>query len=406
MKPEYIKNILFITWDGPETFYLENLFLPIFRGLKEKGFNLHVLQFGWGDTWRDRRAAVCEEAGIPYRGVEVARKMGAAGPFVTALFGGRHIRQAVNDWVIDTLMPRSLMPALAVQRMRREDLGALAVVFDADGLPADERVDFGGRSPHGLTYRLLRDVEAEMLRRSEVVLCRTVAARRILLARAGAVADPATYCVVPNGVDPQRFARALADRPQDESATQGFTLCYCGSVGEQYRLTEMLDIACKLKRFIGDLNFKILAPSLDKIAVELKRQGLSEAQWITARTVQPREVAQVLSRCDLAIALRLRRFSTQAVQPIKIGEYLLAGLPVIGTPGVGDTAWLEAEGVFRSAETADIDDTIRWILEEVKPRRSYYRQKCHDIGMEKFSVQQTVEGYSAALKAYSNKNPS
>lgn len=31
-----IKNILFITWDGPETQYLERLFLPIFAGLEKK----------------------------------------------------------------------------------------------------------------------------------------------------------------------------------------------------------------------------------------------------------------------------------------------------------------------------------------------------------------------------------
>src|SRR5690606_28203889 len=39
------KRVLFVTWDGPQTNYLENLFFPIFSQLKEWDF--HVLQFSW-----------------------------------------------------------------------------------------------------------------------------------------------------------------------------------------------------------------------------------------------------------------------------------------------------------------------------------------------------------------------
>lgn len=391
-----IRNILFITWDGPETTYLESLFLPILAGLKVAGYNAHVLQFSWGGTVpRDRRAALCAAAGIPYRSVTVLRRGGAAGPFLTAWRGAHHIRHAVQDWRIDTLMPRSLMPALAVLSLRRSVRQALHLVFDADGLAVDERVDFSGLSPHGLTYRLLRDVEAEMLRQADVVLCRTEAAKAILHARAGAGTNPEAFHVVTNGVDPQPFAAALSACPI--SSSRGFALCYCGSIGQQYRLPEMISIALRLKGHVADLRFRIFALAQDRVAEELARHGLGGEDWITCQGLSPAEVPHALVQCDLGIALRQPQFSTRAVLPIKISEYLMAGLPVIGTPGVGDTAALEAAGVFRSAEAANLDRTIRWVLDEVIPQRDLFRQRCHEIARTRLSHQSTIGDYLRAL---------
>ena len=170
MSRKSIQNILFITWDSPETRYLERLFLPIFTGLRARGYRFHVLQFSWGsEEIAEARSALCAKSDIPYRKITIVRRLGAAGPFSSAVLGARAIKQAVSNWQIDTLMPRSLMPALAVLRMRKSAQDDLNIVFDADGLPADERVDFGGLSPHSITYRFLRDIEGALLRRSDAV---------------------------------------------------------------------------------------------------------------------------------------------------------------------------------------------------------------------------------------------
>ena len=97
-------NILFITWDGPQTSYLEGLFLPIFKGLAEHGHRIHVLQFTWANAEIVLRTkAICESAGIPYQSAPVWRKAGSAGPFASAVLGRSHILRAIRDWNIDTL---------------------------------------------------------------------------------------------------------------------------------------------------------------------------------------------------------------------------------------------------------------------------------------------------------------
>ena len=129
-----MKRILFITWDGPQTSYLEALFLPIFASLRGHGYEFCVLQFTWGDARHtDRARAACAEKGILYRRVEVWRT-GAIKALLTASSGGRQVDRAVRDWSVDVLMPRSLLPGLAALLSRSSR--TCPIVFDSDGLAA------------------------------------------------------------------------------------------------------------------------------------------------------------------------------------------------------------------------------------------------------------------------------
>ena len=85
---------------------------------------------------------------------------------------------------IEVLMPRSIIPAgMALLALRF--LPDVKLLFDADGLMADERADFGGWSREGKPYRALRAIEAAAVRRADVVITRTHRAKRILAERAG-----------------------------------------------------------------------------------------------------------------------------------------------------------------------------------------------------------------------------
>lgn len=114
-------------------------------------------------------------------------------------------------------------------------------------------------------------------------------------------------------------------------------------------------------------------------------------------------VPDELAQCDLGIALREPSFSTQAIVQIKLGEYLLAGLPVIGTPGVGNTEQLSEFGVFRSAEADNLEETLSWVVDEVLPNRALMREKSHAVGKKYFSLESTVDSYDAALSSISKR---
>lgn len=395
-------RILFITWDGPQVSYLEGLFLPIFKRLAEAGVQFHILQFTWGDARRiDTCHKACIEAGFTYQAEVIWRRPVALGSLLTAFRGGHVIRRAIRDHKIDVVMPRSTLPALAALLALRDS--AIPMVFDADGLPLDERVDFSGQTPSGLVYRLLRDVEAQAVRRANVVLTRSARAIDILYARAGAGTSAEKFHVVGNGRDTSRFSFGNEESRQLVRARLKIPetsplLVYAGSIGPQYCLIEMLQLFAKVQLQRPDARFLILTGSPELLPVAL--QHFSELKpFITVLSVPAHAVPEYLASADLGLALRKRSFSMEGVAPVKLGEYLLCGLPVIATNGIGDSAIIAKNAGFLldSLEEMTLQVAADWFVGAVLPDRESFRSQCRMLGKDHFSLEASVASYSHAL---------
>lgn len=396
-------NVLFVTWDGPQVAYLETLFLPIFERLARRGVRFHVVQFTWGDAARiSRTRSACQDARVPYRKVGVLRRPRAGGALATALLGARAVRRAIRDFDIDVVMPRSVLPGLAVLAART---GALPVAFDADGLPLDEAVEFAGRAPGALSHRMLRDVEAQLVRRADVVLARSAKACDILLARGGAGTRAGKFHVVRNGRDPAVFHPGDAENRQAARARLGIAadaplLVYAGSLGAQYCPAEMLEVLAALRQRRPDAKLLVLSAQAEVLATLAQaRSPLADA--LVMREVAPAEVTGYVACADMALALRQPSFSMQAVAPVKLGEYLLCGVPVLATAGVGDTAAI-APAVGRLVGTVDeaaAREAAAWMLETVLRDREGFRMRCVAEGKRSFSLDACVDAYAQALEA-------
>lgn len=392
-------KILFVTWDGPQVNYVENLFLPIFAGLSRHGIRTDVLQFRWGtDAQAEAVRAACEQAGCGYGAVPIRRGLGGLGPFATAVAGERQVRRAVARFGSDALMPRSLMPAIAVACAGGARLRP--IIFDADGLAADERVDFGAMSRSGPTYRVMKAAERRTVRDSVSVLVRSAAAARILREQAQVGAD--RFHVVANGRDEAAF------HPFDEAERRsvrealgidaGAPLAvYAGSVGLQYRFDLIRAFAAELVRLRPDARLLVLSGSPELAREELAGSALAP---VILRS-PPDEVPRYLAAADIGLAYRANAFSMQAVAPVKLGEYLLCGVPAVGNAAVGDTASATEAGVF-FADEAGPAAAARWLIEEILPRREEYRARARAIGVERFSLRRSVDDYLEAVAPLSH----
>jgi glycosyltransferase involved in cell wall biosynthesis len=309
------------------------------------------------------------------------------------------VRSAVQEFGSHLIMPRSLMPAVCVLAAGGSKLRP--ILFDADGLEADERVDVAGLSSLSPTYRILRDVEAQMVRQSKAILTRTAVAAEILYHRAGPPVRRDQLHVVANGRDENIFQPGV---PETRAAVRGEfgiddlapLLVYAGSVGPQYRFEAVARLFSEVRRIRGDSRLLVLTGSPD---VAFKALGNAAAASIIER-VPPEEVPRILAAADVGLAYRSTSFSMQGVSPIKIGEYLLCGLPVIGTAAVGDTNAAVNGGLFFDDE-AGSTAAARWFIEEVLPHRDGYRQRARALGQAHFSLRRSVEDYARALFAFS-----
>ena len=400
-------KILFVTWDGPQVNYLESLFLPIFKKLEKIDFDFHILQFTWGKLSRiNASRQACIDSGFTYQAETIWRYPVSVGGLLTALDGARVIRKAIRNHQIDILMPRSTLPALAALLALRGN--SLPMVFDADGLPLDERVDFSGQSPSSLVYRLLRDVEAQAIRRADVVLTRSAKAVEILRARSGAGTSLENFHVVCNGRDVDQFKSSDPTASTNMRRNLGLNLntplvVYAGSIGRQYCMGEMLRLFDFILKRRADSHFLILTGSPELVKLELNKH-LQLRGCVTTLTVPAEAVSKYLGCADLGLALRQPSFSMQAVAPIKLGEYFLCGLPVVATAGVGDTDGITADAAIflTRMDDAELKTAADWFIDSVLPHRDTFRVNSRAIGLSRFSLEASAASYFRAFEYLGN----
>ncbi|MFT5433029.1 MAG: glycosyltransferase involved in cell wall biosynthesis [Myxococcota bacterium] len=354
-----------------------------------------ILQMSYGAKEEmDATRAQAESVGIAYRGVHVGGRT-REGRIVD---GGsklaREMARVSIERKYDLVVARSLVPAasvLATPWARRR------FVFDADGLAADERLDFAGWSAQGFKYRMARAVESAALRQATVTMTRTHAAKEVLLARGGRERD---IIVAPNGSDESRFAPLSSLERNRLRSQYGFSpndlvVVYCGTIGPQYRPDLMAAFVGRLREVAkGEVRLVVLSSAVDQ-GLEIGRLAGLKPESVVARSVAPAEVAPFLGAADVGLAFREPAPSQCAVSPIKVGEYVLCGTPVVTNSGVGDLDAMLGDDLGLVAATPTAAAVQE--LAERFAARSFDREQVRSAGLRQFSLNVAVDGYTKGI---------
>jgi glycosyltransferase involved in cell wall biosynthesis len=197
------------------------------------------------------------------------------------------------------------------------------VVFDfRDPSPETYEARYG--SGHGATYRALLLLERRSLRAADRVLVVNESLRR--MARQRGDVDDARIVVVGNGPVASRVARHAA-RPELRQGRRRLC-CWVGLIGPQDRVDLALRAVDHLVhvRKRTDCAFVFVGagealPAVSQLALEL---GLGD--WVSfPGWAQERLVFDYLSTADLGLEPNTEDY----VSPVKVMEYLAAGLPVV-----------------------------------------------------------------------------
>lgn len=392
-------RILFIAWDGPYVSYLEGLFLPLFAGLKKHGYDFHILHFSWADpSVLETVSSACREKGIPYSSMAVGtRPHPVIGKFFALLRARSVLVRYVKVNKIDAVMPRALMPSQMILRAVRK-MPALKVIFDADGLPIEERLDFTGLRKGSLRYNQLKKIEGGMISAADVVLARSSKAIEFLVSQFGEDKRAKMFKVI-NGREESLF------RKSDESTIQklrqslgippdAFVLVYCGSLGPQYGTDQMAWIHQRLLKANPGAYWLILTGNPGYFSPE----QLEAMHQVVIKKVPAPEVPKYLSVAQAGFALRKATFSMRGVAPVKLGEYLLLGLPVIASAGIGDTEEILRDKSFcfllKDFEEENLEQAVNWLL---KPDTFTHSSEARSCGEECFGLTRAVESYRLAF---------
>jgi glycosyltransferase involved in cell wall biosynthesis len=397
-----MKKVLFITWDGPQTSYMEGLFMPILSEVQNRApYAIHVIQFTWGTQ---ERIAITQEKArelkIKYTPHPISRKpVAAIGSLLTLFKGSTFLNKYIKEHKIDVVMPRSTMPAIMVNRLKDKKF---KILFDADGLPLEERIDFSGLSRQSKQYQWLKKAEAKMLLQADGVITRSQKAIDIHLKTINNQ-QPEKFTVVLNGRNPHFFKPEAQVRKEVRGELNiledAKVFVYCGSLGPQYGWNEMMEIFQKYQQNHFGARFLILTGNIE---FALSRIPSELGNTIIVKEVPFEEVPKYLNAADVAFALREPKFSMQGVAPIKLGEYLLMGLPTIASAGIGDSEAIMSQVpnafLFHHQNPQATKDALQFLenLSQVD------HQGIRACGITYFSIEKSAKAYIQSFNKLSN----
>lgn len=387
-------NVLFVSWDGPYVTYIESLFLPILAGFNGFGLRCHILHFSLSSTATvERIGEECERQGVPYRHVRILIfPHPVVGKLLTLMAGRWILRNYIDKNEIKWVIPRTMMPASMVLGIRRK-FPDLKIIFDADGLPIEERVDFAGLRPGSLRHKQLKRIERQIISVATRVLTRSHKATEFLVGQYG---QGEKFFKVLNGrreslYGPVTEEARAATRKRLGIPSEALLVVYTGSLGAPYCVDEMIELQRQILR-------------RDKSAWLLLitgNPGYFETppleQMIVIR-VTPPEVAELLGAADLGLALRKPEPSMAGVSPVKLGEYLLTGLPVIASAGIGDTEEIlsgkDYAFILRNHDPDSLEAAANWATTVT---RKSDPGKIREANLSYFGLEASIASYASAL---------
>lgn len=393
-----MKKLLFITWDGPQTSYMEGLFMPILDKVKNEidDLEIHIIQFTWAtkeQTQKTKQKA--KEYNIFYTRYPITRKpIAIIGVIITVFKGIKFLNEYIKKHAIDAIMPRSTMPSIICNNLSNKNI---LILFDADGLPIEERVDFNNLNTSSIQYKIFKKAENKILQQAKVVIARSKKAIAYLENNHKIQLKSKSF-VVSNGrdetifkYDPQMkidYKRKLGMDAQE------FIFVYCGSLGPQYGWDEMNTIFYNFLNLNKKAKFLILTGNED---FANQRIPQDKKDNYIVKKVSFEEVPKYLSIADVAFAIREPKPSMMGVAPIKLGEYLLMSLPTIASAGIGDTEELVKSINGCCLFIHDNEhrfEEVKLFLEKIN---QIDREKIRSLAIEKLSLQSATNSYVKAI---------
>ena len=306
--------------------------LPYLRGLARMGAKVWLLTFEKGPKdgkQRQQRERLAQE-GIHWRWLRYHKTLPLAATLYDILRGA-----LLAAWVtwrkgIQVIEARGTLPAAmgygVARALRRPFL------FNVRALLAEEYADAGRWSRRSLRFRVISWLERRCLARAEAVIVLTEALRQ-LLASGDFLSPPRRegITVIPCCVDLQKFS------PASTPPGPGPIFVYAGSLGGYYLTEELVAFFRSALNVFAQARLLLLSNGYDDLAREAISSAGAPADRIEVRSVSHEAIPGYLRHADVGLIFARPSFARIGMSPTKLAEYLACGLPVVITPGIGDT---------------------------------------------------------------------
>ena len=337
-------RFLFLVADGPGATVIDSQVVDNIVALGREGVHFDLLFLAMpGPAWRERayyakrRAEIAERTGGSVRIVPTWRPRTAIGGAYAAAVVAREVLRSPGQRLI--VHGRTDAPAYFASLVARRHRG-LRYVLDVRGDgPSEFRLEMERRqlspSKSDRIVRRMLQRRRDAIAGAEHVLCVSTVLRDSLVAMHGL--DPSRSTVVPCVADATKFGLDDAERRavrRSLGVEDRFVVVYPGRIGAWHYSDETFAVVRGLMDADPHVFFLVLTPDL-AAATALAAKALPEGRY-AIRTAAHAEVPGYLRAADLGVLLRAPDPLNEVACPTKFAEYILSGLPVLISSGIGD----------------------------------------------------------------------
>lgn len=293
----------------------------------------------------------CRTAGIIWHPLSYTAKPPVWSTFKDVQRMKKLADELVKEYGFSLVHCRSYIAALTGLHLKKKF--SIPFLFDMRSFWADERVE-GGLWPlsnplYRLIYKYFKKKEKQFLRQADHVVSLTNNAKQEIVS--WTFMSPTTpITVIPCCADIELFDPATVTEQQKIEAYNSLgipagapVISYLGSLGTWYMLDEMLAFVKMYQAAQPATYFMVLTHESELMIREAAKSANIELNYLRVKKIQRKEVPVYLSLSKFSLFFIKPVFSKKGSSPVKQGEIMAMGIPVVCNDGVGDTSEIVEE---------------------------------------------------------------
>ncbi|MGB0933689.1 MAG: glycosyltransferase [Lishizhenia sp.] len=404
--------ILYLSYDGMTDPLGQSQVLSYLIELTKKGYHFHLISFEKPTLFEQHGKYIqelCKKNKIDWQPLIYTKKP----PVLSTFKDIRKLRKKAfatqAKYNIELVHCRSYITALVGLKLKQKKKTKL--LFDMRGFWADERLEGNIWNKKNILFRLIynyfKGKERVFLSTSDTVISLTHNGKKEILSWSSNTFTPAPIQVIPCCANLDLFNPNTIQTKQKSDLLKQLNLNhttkilgYVGSIGTWYMLKEMMLFYAHFRTQFEDTQFVFVsAESPTTIKKEAEKQQIPSTE-ISIVSVIHKDVPKYISLFDYSVFFIRPSFSKKASSPVKQGELMAMGIPVICNEGVGDTDEIVKKnnaGITISTLTSSEFSKIKLNNYTFNPEEIRSKSFTH------FSLEQGVELYATVYRNLFNK---
>lgn len=398
-------NALFLSYNGLLEPILFSQAVPYLRDLVPAGYAFTLLTYEkHKDLKRVGRAGIAKiKDSLAREGIDwVYLRYHKNPPLLSTLFdltvGAFRVLYLIKSRGIKIAHIRGITPGIIMLML--STIVKVKILFDMRGLLAEEYVGGGIWKEGGVPFRLVKWAEKRLLMQSDAVTVLTQKHLDLNKSLDYLAHKKIPMQVIPCCVDTVAFdyeRPAGPDLREEFGLRKKFILLYPGKLSSYYFIDQMLAFFKYMISIIPEAVFFIVTPDDAHIVRDKARAYNIPDDKILVKTDVTFDKMPLYMRMADAGIFFISPYKKIGSSPIKLGEFLASGVPVIINPGVGDSEDLVRNNRVGAVVSKFDEVDYRSAIEELSALRKEgepLRRRCRETAKKYLSKDEAVEKYA------------